>query len=116
MPGSKTRKARRTRSAGAGRVFLDMQGGPLDGARIRVPGFTPRQYAQVCALARAGRLQSPLLTRFITAFWKATDSFAAGPYSDEYRALFFRWIGAVPRDVWTPLDDLELKRMLGGAG
>ncbi|GHA64080.1 hypothetical protein GCM10010330_16130 [Streptomyces tendae] len=109
-------KQRKGRQASAGRVFLDMRGGPLDGARIRVPGFTPTQYAQVCAMARAGRLQSPLLTRFITAFWEATDSFDAGPYSDEYRALFFRWIGAVPCDTWTPLDDLELQRILGGAG
>ncbi|MFJ8192788.1 hypothetical protein ACIQ8D_23955 [Streptomyces sp. NPDC096094] len=108
-------KVRRGRQAAAGRVLVEVHDGPLDGATVTVRGFTPKQYAQVCGLARAGRIHSPAIDRFIAAFWQALGSPpSARPYNDDERIVFLRWIGAVPRSTWTPLDDMELRRILGG--
>lgn len=116
MSRRKLRKPRRMRPNRAGRVFLAIDGGVLDGATLEVPGFTADEYRQVCVLARAGRVDDPLVTRFIDAFCAAFDM--AVPEESKSvadRAAFARWLEMVPGDEWTGLDELEVGLMVGGA-
>lgn len=116
MSRRKGRKGRQNRAQQAGHVFLEINGGALDGETVKVPGFSALQYHRVRSLAAAGRVNDRVVTRFIHAFCAAIGLDAEPMrWTVEERAMFLQWLGFVPRGEWTALDDLEFAQLLGGA-
>lgn len=100
-----------------GDVYLRIEGGAADGIRVKVPGFTSDQYHRVQELAQGGRVDDPLIMRFVRAFAATIghdiDADAAG-WTDVDTVEFLRWLEFVPDSEWTALDDVEFARLTGG--
>jgi len=113
-----SRRKRRQRPAQRpGDVYVEIEGGAGDGLRLKVPGLDTRQYERVKELAQAGRIDDPLVMRFVRAFASTIghdiDANPA-PWTDLDTALLLRWLEVVPGGEWTGLDDIELARLAGG--
>lgn len=92
-------RARRTQAVGRRRgVALRIEGdGSMDGVEVRLPGFSPEQYERVRALARAGRLEEPLLLKFVRAFSEAIGHDAdAQRWTAADTGELLRWLNLAP--------------------
>ncbi|MET7775364.1 hypothetical protein ABZU94_13925 [Streptomyces mirabilis] len=117
MSRRKGRKRRQRPAQRPGDVYLRIEGGPADGLRVKVPGFTADQYGQVQELAQAGRIHDPLIMRFIRAFASTIGhDIDASPaqWTDVDTLELLRWLEFVPETEWTALDDVEFAQLLGG--
>lgn len=84
---------------------------------VQLPGVTSAEYDRVQELARAGAIHDPLVMKFVRSFAELIGSQAAeGPWTSEDLAGFLRWLGFVPEDAWTAVDDAELQALLQGEG
>ncbi len=87
---------------------------PGEGIELVVQGVTAEQYEKVKRLARAGRINDPLIARFIQAFGVAIghDVRAACEWTDADTVAFLRWLNLLPEAGWTALEEAELELLL----
>ena len=87
------------------------------GFAVHLPGVTTDEYRRVKECAEAGRIDDPLVGKFVRAFAKLINSPAADmPWTADDFGDFLRWLGFVDPDAWTAVDDAELSALLRGEG